>query len=211
MRGLGVTQKTAWFMLHRLRLAMKADNTEPFSGEIEADETYIGGTRRSLARRSDGSRKSEGPAFGKTIVMGIIERKGKVRALVVPDTKKRTLLPKVWENVMPGSTVYTDALHSYHDLKGDCVHEVINHAHEYVRGNVHTNNIENFWSVILKRTFGGTYIAPRPKHLERYLDEQMFRFNAREKTDGDRFLQVLPGAGGRRVTWKQLTRKPAES
>lgn len=131
------------------------------------------------------------------------ERGGKVRAIVVKDTKRETLLPKVFESVVPGSTVYTDSLGSYHDLRGRYVHEVINHAESYVEGHVHTNSIENFWSV-LKRTIGGTYIAPRPRHLDAYLDEQIFRFNERENEDGPRFAKAVKGVDGKRLTYKAL-------
>lgn len=209
-RALKVTQRTAWFMLHRLRLAMKSETHERLSGELEADETFIGGKLKNRHRGAQGrqasGRKGMGPV-GKTPILGIIERKGKVRAWVVPSVRRKTLLPKVWENVTRGATIHTDASHSYTDLKNDYVHHVINHAYEYVRGEVHTNSIENFWSV-LKRTLGGTYIAPRPKHLDAYLDEQIFRFNARKDKDGPRFEQALKGADGRRLTWKALTSKP---
>ncbi len=205
-RGLGVTQKTAWFILHRIRLAMREGSFEKLSGEVEADETYIGPKARSINRYGDKSKKARGPGYRKTVVFGMRERGGKVRAIVVKDTKRGTLLPKVFESVVPGSTVYTDSLGSYHDLRGRYVHEVINHAESYVEGHVHTNSIENFWSV-LKRTIGGTYIAPRPKHLDAYLDEQIFRFNERENEDGPRFLNAVKGSEGKRLTYKELITK----
>ena len=208
-RALGVTQKTAWFMLHRIRLAMQDGNFEKLSGEVEADETFIGPTGPSILRRSGIKAKKggRGPSYGKTTVMGIRERGGKVRAWVVPDNRRKTLLPKIFEHVTAGSTVYTDALGSYHDLRHDYVHAVINHAEKYVDGRVHTNSIENFWSV-LKRTIGGTYICPRPKHLDRYLEEQIFRFNERENTDGPRFVKAVKGADSKRLTYKKLIRRP---
>ncbi len=179
-RALGVTQKTAWFMLHRLRLSLKADTFDCLSGEVEADETYIGGKlgnkRGNTGRqpRPDGW-KSPGPQAGRTVVMGMIERGGRVRAFIIPNTRRSTLMPRIVEHVAPGSTVYTDALRSYHDVSQSYVHHVIDHAISYVEGHVHTNSIENFWSV-LKRTLAGTYICARPFHLERYLGEQIYRF-----------------------------------
>lgn len=208
-RALGVTQKTAWFMLHRIRLAMQDGNFQKLSGEVEADETYIGPRGRSMHRRNGEEplkKGGRGPGYMKTTVMGLRERGGKVRAFVVRDNRRATLLPRVLENVAKGSTVYTDALGSYHDLRHDYVHEVINHAEKYVDGRVHTNSIENFWSV-LKRTIGGTYICPRPKHLDRYLEEQIFRFNERENTDGPRFVKAVQGADLKRLTYKRLIQK----
>jgi len=206
-RALGVTQKTAWFMLHRVRLGIQSGSFEKLHGEVEADETYIGGKpRHPFPLRWTG--KSKGPAVGKTTVIGLIERGGKVRAFVVPNNRKGTLLPKVFEHVEPGSTVYTDSLASYRQLKESYKHFIISHAQRYVEGIVHTNSIENFWSV-LKRTIGGTYICPRPKHLDRYLDEQIFRFNSRKAKDGPRFVQALKGADGKRITYRELIGKKA--
>jgi len=210
-RALGVTQKTAWFMLHRIRLAMQEGHIEKLSGEIEADETFVGGKKRAT-KRSPFGRKSHlahGPATGKTTVFGMMERGGRVRAFVVPDHKRKTLLPHIFEHVSPDATVYTDALKSYAELRQNYRHFVINHAVEYVRDHhVHTNSIENFWSV-LKRTIGGTYICPRPKHLDRYLDEQIFRFNERENTDGPRFAKALKGADLKRLTYRELIARKA--
>ena len=206
-RGLGVTQKTAWFILHRVRLAMADGTFEKLSGEVEADETWIGPKARSINRRGGRSKKSRGPGFSKTPVMGIRERGGRVRAFVIDDRQRKTLLPRIFENVAKGSTIYTDEAHQYHALKyADYVHEVINHAEKYVDGRVHTNSIENFWSV-LKRTIGGTYICPRPRHLDRYLDEQIFRYNERENEDGPRFIEAVKGADGKRLTYKSLIAK----
>jgi transposase-like protein len=145
-RAIGVTQKTAWFMLHRIRLAMADGSYERISGEVEVDETYIGG-KTTHPRPGRTGKQTGGPAAGKTTVMGFRQRGGKVRAFVVKDNRKKTLLPQVFAHVVPGSTVYTDALKSYHDLRQTYVHQFINHAQEYVRGRVHTNSIENFWSI----------------------------------------------------------------
>lgn len=205
-RGIGVTQKSAWFMLHRLRLAMRTNTFERLSGEVEADETYIGGkTRRGIPLAVKiGSKGKRAKQDAKTIVMGMRERGGKVRAFVVRDNRRGTLLPRIMQHVEPGATLYTDALRSYEDAREQYVHHVINHAKAYVEGRVHTNNIENFWSV-LKRTLGGTYIAPRPQHLDAYLDEQVFRFNERKESDGPRFALALKGADSRRLTYADLT------
>lgn len=203
-RALGVTQKTAWFMLHRIRIAMQSESFEQLSGDVEADETYIGPKAASTNRRGAKDPKAKGPGANKTTVMGFRQRGGKVRAFVVKDTRRGTLLPKVMEHVAPGATIYTDALKSYTELRYSYRHFVINHAESYVKGHVHTNSIENFWSV-LKRTLGGTYICPRPKHLDAYLDEQIFRFNERENADGPRFAKAVRGADCKRLTYRQLT------
>jgi transposase-like protein len=214
-RGLGVTQKTAWFMLHRLRHAMKTSTFEKLSGEVEVDETYFGGAPRhrkpraaNLAKHGGTGYQNPTKTYKKTAVMGFRERGGNVRAFVIPDDKVFTLDRRVRENVALGSTLYTDAHPGYVATERNFRHFVINHSVEYVRGNVHTNNIENFWSV-LKRTIGGTYICPRAKHLDRYLDEQIFRFNERENKDGPRFAKALKGADSKRLTWKALVAKPA--
>jgi len=209
-RGLGVTQKTAWFMLHRLRFALKNDDVTPLVGEVEADETFVGGKIRYRERTALGHPRSKhGPATGKTTVFGMVERKhegrtNRVRAAIVPDHKAASLLPKIRSNVLPGSVLYTDALRSYRAVKGEYAHEFIDHAVAYVEGRVHTNTIENFWSC-LKRTLHGTYIAPRSFHLDAYLDEQVYRFNVREEGDGARFTGALKGADGRRLTYRALT------
>jgi transposase-like protein len=210
-RALGVTQKTAWFMLHRIRAAMKSGTFEKLVGPVEADEAYIGGLNRkmSIARKV---RLAKTGGTGKVAVMGIVERnkpgrKGQVRAFVVQATDRKTLQGGLMKHVTPGSELHTDGHSAYYDLwqKG-FNHHVIDHAFEYVRGNVHTNSIEAFWSVF-KRTIKGTYIAPRPKHLQAYIEEQVHRFNEREKTDGERFPIVVKRADGVRLTYKAFTRK----
>ncbi len=190
-RSLGVTQKSAWFMLHRIRLAMQAGTLEKVDGEVEVDETFIGGKARFMHEdKREAKIKGRGSA-GKTAVLGLLERHGPdghsaVRAQVVPNTKRQSLSPEVRKHVIEGSSVYTDALKSYDDLAIDYVHEVIDHAESYVRGVVYTNGIENFWS-LLKRGIKGTYVSVEPYHLFRYLDEQAFRFNSRKATEFDRF------------------------
>ena len=208
-RALGVTQKTAWFMFHRIREAMKDGHGAAFSGTVEADETFIGGRTRMMARSRAGFKSlGHGPATGKTTVFGMVQRseekgKSRVKAMVVPNHKARVLLPHIYRNVAPGSQIFTDALRSYRTLDYNYVHAFVDHSIQYVDGAVHTNCIENFWSC-LKRTIKGTYICPRGFHLDRYLDEQVFRFNAREGNDAERFVAVLKNTDGRRITYRGL-------
>jgi transposase-like protein len=202
-RDLGVTQKTAWFMLQRVRVAMETGTFQKVSGEVEVDETFIGGLARNMHKKvREAKIKGRGPT-DKTAVVGVLQRKGEVRAFVVNDRKKKTLQAKVKENVEPGSEVFTDALRSYEGLSPEYAHEAVDHAETYVKGNVHTNGLENFWS-LLKRSLGGTYVAVAPFHLHRYVNEQVFRFNTRKGTDGGRFLAVATNTIGRRLTYKEL-------
>lgn len=203
-RAIGVTQKTAWFMLQRIRLAMKTGSFTKLKGDVEIDETYIGGRGRFMHAK----RKREiGMGTGHTVkqtVVGLLQRDGTVKVKHVRNPKRTTLIPFVKENVEAGSQVHTDALRSYDRLREDYVHQVIDHADAYVRGNVHTNGLENFWS-LLKRTLKGTYVSVDPVHLSRYLDEQVFRFNNRKVTDAVRFLIVSASVIGKRLTYQQLT------
>jgi len=208
-RALGVTQKSAWFMNHRIRLAVQEGSFEPMSGEIEVDETFIGGAARFMHKGKREAKITGTGGAGKTAVMGLLERHGedghsKVRAKVVPNVRRKTLSPEVRENVAEGSEVFTDALKSYSDLGDAYTHQVIDHAESYVNGKIHTNGLENFWS-LLKRSIKGTYVSVEPFHLFRYLDEQTFRFNSRKLTDGKRFLQAASGIIGKRLTYSALT------
>ena len=205
-RALGVTQKSTWFMLHRIRLAMQSGSLDNFSGTVEVDETYIGGKARNMNAKTRKRSPVGNAKVGKTAVLGIIERGGQVRAAVIPDTKKPTLHRHVKDAVAPGSSVYTDNHYSYIGLDNDFDHKVIDHAVRYVDGNVHTNHMENFWS-LLKRGLHGTYISVEPFHLFRYLDERVFTFNMRDTTDYGRFVAVLRAAAGRRLTYAELTGK----
>ena len=198
-RSIGVTQKTGWFMLQRIRKAMQAKTFDKLGGEVEADETHIGGKARNMHK---GRRKISGRgAIGKAVVLGLLERHGPdkphstVRAAVIPRPRKYVLQGEVIDAVEPGATVYTDELASYEGLADSYEHKVINHAQSYARGNVHTNGLENFWS-LLKRSLFGTYVSVEPFHLFRYLDEQAYRFNHRKQTDAERFAGVL-GSGRR--------------
>jgi transposase-like protein len=205
VRDLDVTQKTAWFMLQRLRHAMHTGSINKMTGEIEADETFIGGKARNM-HKSKREQKIHGRGpDGKAVVFGLLERNtGKVRTSVVETRKKRELQAIVRENVETGAALYTDALKSYDGLDSKYAHQVIDHAEAYVDGAVHTNKLENFWS-LLKRAIKGTYVSVEPFHLFRYLDEQSFRYNERKLTDGERFQQVLGSVTGKRLTWNTLT------
>ncbi len=205
-RSVGLTQKSAWFVLHRIRLAMQRGDWHLFSGDVEVDETFIGGKARYM-HAADRKRRINGRgAVDKTAVMGIIERGGEVWATVVPDTRKGTLQGQVRAQVQSGSSVYSDAHKSYTGLEDAYDHDTVDHAVEYVRGRVHTNTMENFWS-LLKRGLKGTYVSVEPYHLFRYLDEQMFRFNKRKANDFTRFAWVLGTVAGRRLTYAELTGK----
>lgn len=212
-RALKVTQKTAWFMLHRIREAMDTDAFDMLQGTVEVDEAYIGGKweNKPLKVRR-GANASEDHWESKTQVLGMVERGGRVRAFVVPSGQKKTLLPKLVKSIGPDATVYTDANTVYtHINEYFLMHSTVNHSiYEYVRGNVHTNNIECFWAV-LKRTIGGTYTQVNPRHLDRYLAEQVYRFDERENTDGPRFVKVVKRADGKRLTYKALIAKKKES
>lgn len=203
-RDLEVTQRSAWFMLHRIRYAMHTGSINKMTGTVEADETFIGGKARNMhmGKRRDKIR-GRGP-MGKAIVFGLLERHtGTVRTSVVETRRKGELQRRIRELVAPGSEVHTDALRSYDGLSSEYAHKVIDHAEAYVDGNVHTNRMENFWS-LLKRAIRGTYVSVEPFHLFRYLDEQSFRYNEREATDAERFAMVLRCVGGKRLTYEQV-------
>jgi transposase-like protein len=202
-RAIGVTQKTAWFLAHRIRLALDSGSIEKLTGEVEADETYVGGKRGNTW----GKRRAKKPlgtgGVGKAIVMGLMERHGEVRTKVIADTKKATLQSEVLANVKPGSTVYTDFLASYRGLDVNYIHQQIDHDEAYVDGQVHTNCIENYWS-LFKRCIKGTYVNVEPEHLYRYLDEENFRFNNRHINDQDRFVEAVSHISGKRITYAEL-------
>jgi transposase-like protein len=205
-RDLGITQKSAWHMLQRIRLAMQFGSFEKLGGEIEVDETYIGGKARFMHKsKREAIIKGRG-AVGKVAVMGLLERNGKVRAKVIGNTTRETLHAEVKEHCEAGAEIFTDQFAAYRGLEQDYIHNVINHAEKYVDGNVHTCNIDNFWS-LLKRGIKGTYVSVEPFHLFRYLDEQSFRFNNRKLTDGERFSIVANNVVGRRLTYSELTGK----
>ena len=210
-RDLGITQKSAWFMAHRLRFALHHGSFDKLSGEVEVDETFIGGKARNMHVAQRRRRITGTGTKDKTAVMGILERGGKVRTHVVGDRRKKTLQGEVHKHVEAGSALYTDALLSYDGLEGKYAHQVIDHAVKYVDGQVHTNGLENFWS-LLKRGLAGTYVSVEPFHLFRYLDEQAYRYNNRkDATDFDRFKMAASQIVGKRLTWKQAIGIPVST
>lgn len=208
-RAIGVTQKSAWFMLHRIRLAMQSNGGDKMGGEVEADETYVGGKVRNMHPARRERFKAQGRWAGKVAVMGLLERHGKdghsrVHTEVIKGTKRRELLGHIKDHVQLGSNLMTDALPSYASLTHLYVHQFIDHMEAYAKGNVHTNGLENFWSLV-KRAIKGTYVSVEPFHLFRYLDEQAFRFNTRKLSDAARFALTGASVFGKRLTFAQLT------
>lgn len=215
-RSLGVTQKTGWFMLQRIRLAMQSGTIVKIGGTVEVDETFIGGKARNMHAKQRRERVKGRGAVAMTPVQGLLQRnrKGKPSRVIlkhVADRKATTLQANVRQYVLKGANVMTDELLAYMGLASDYTHKVINHAEKYVDGKVHTNGMENFWS-LLKRTIKGTYVNVEPFHLFRYLDEQAFRFNERKNEDGDqgRFKKAIAGIFGKTLTWTHLTGKDIE-
>jgi transposase-like protein len=222
-RSLKVTQKTAWFMLHRIRLSMQ---DKPGFGtmtklggpdsEVEVDETFIGGKKQNMHKDKKVRYEAKGGASGKTVVQGILDRTARqVRATIVPNVKRETLQAQILKQVKFGTKVYTDDAVAYEQgLQRRYVHEFVNKTETYVRGRVHVNGMENFWS-LLKRGLNGTYVAVEPFHLSRYIDEQIFRFNNRATNDNplndaDRFDAAVRQIVGKRLTYAELTGKNEE-
>jgi transposase-like protein len=216
-RALGITQKSAWFMLHRIRLAVQSGSFVKLGGpgsEVEVDETFIGGKARNMHAK-ERRRKGVKDAGAKTIVIGVLERGGKVHAKVSPNRKKESIEAVIFPAVEKGATVYTDEFPAYKFVTHEYEHKVINHLEKYVDGNIHTNGIENFWS-LLKRGLSGTYVAVEPFHLFRYVDEQAFRFNNRATkdnplNDADRFHLAMSQIVGKRLTFAEVTGKVQET
>jgi transposase-like protein len=223
-RALKVTQKTAWFMMHRIRLTMKPDSTGKIGGgEVEVDETFVGGkaenrhnARRLRLNQIRGLQVRGDVRPGKTAVQGILDRENReIRAFVIPNVRRDTLQSAVLEQVEYGSKVYTDQAQAYAGLIDKFAHEVVNHMEAYVQGRVHTNGLENFWS-LLKRGLNGTYVAVEPFHLFRYVDEQVFRYNNRKTAkrnmnDADRFNLAIKNITGKRLTFAEVTGKVGET
>jgi transposase-like protein len=219
-RSTGITQKSAWFMLHRIREAMKNEPTAKLGsnegGEVEVDEAYVGAKVKNMHHKrklklqrelTDNPAKRNTTRYvGKTAIMGMFDRNSReVRAKVVPNTRRETLQTEILNGINHGSRIYTDEAVAYDTLKAKYIHETVNHADCYVRGQVHTNCLENFWS-LTKRNLAGTYVAVEPFHLDRYLDEQMFRFNNRQNvSDSQRFNKVLSQVAGKRLTYSELS------
>src|SRR5438552_10707795 len=204
-RAIGVTQKSAWFMLQRIRLAMQDGSIEKFSGRVEADETYIGAKARNLHKHKKTGKTG---MVGKTAVLGLLEREAgdkpsRVRCKVMNGVRTRDLDPEVRANVEKGSEIITDKFSSYYKLPDEYVHNVIDHAVSYAEGHVHVNCLENFWS-LLKRAIRGTYVNVEPLHLFRYLDEQAFRFNERKDSDAGRFVKAVAGYIGKSLRYSKL-------
>jgi transposase-like protein len=214
-RDLGITQKSAWFVMHRLRLALQNGSVGQIGGkgsEVEVDETFVGGAARFMHSDKRKRRITETGTKDKIAVQGILERGGEVRASVVGNRKKHLLQTNIRTHVKAGSAIYTDALMSYQGIKEHGFeHKVIDHAERYVDGRVHTNGLENFWS-LTKRQLKGTYISVEPFHLFRYLDEQVYRYNNRGSkenplNDGDGFQKALSQVAGKRLTFAEVTGK----
>lgn len=219
-RTIGVMQRTAWFMLHRIRKSMEGGMYDgPLGGDnapVEVDESFVGGEpknwhkeRREKNRkavRSERVQQYQNAYTHKTAVIGMLDRGTRqVRAKVVPNVRRDTLQKEILNTIKPGARVYTDQAVSYNSLQQQYIHETVNHAVEYVRGNVHTNGLENFWS-LMKRNLSGTYVAVEPFHLDRYLAEQVFRFNhRRDWNDLGRFQLALSNVAGKRLTYAELT------
>ena len=210
-RAIGVTQKTAWFMLQRIRLAMRTRSFDKFSGEVEVDETFIGGLARNM-HKGRRMRVMDTGHKGKLPVLGLLERNrqgtSRVRTSVIGNRSMPILQGEIRRNVERGSSVYTDEHRSYKGLDrfNEFWHGFVNHAETYVNGAIHTNGMENFWS-LLKRMIKGTYVSVEPFHMFRYLDEEVFRFNERKDTDLGRFLKAMTGIVGKRLTYAKLTGK----
>jgi transposase-like protein len=220
-RDLKVTQKTAWFMTQRIRETMKDDRTHKFGfgGPVESDETMIGpnprkmhADRRMAYHLRQGKGRRGDIKIGKTVVHGMLDRElRQVRTTILKNVKRETLQNAILKNVTPFAKVYTDEAVQYDKLDKHFVHKIVNHSKEYVNGQIHTQGIENFWS-LLKRGLRGTYVAVEPFHLDRYCDEQVFRYNNRATkdnplTDADRFALAISQVSGRRLTYKALTGK----
>lgn len=207
-RALGVTQKTAWFMDHRIRLAMKMGTFQKLRDVVESDETFIGGKAENMHKEKRERVIQGRGSVGKTPVHGMLQRgdednPSQVRATVVPNVEQATLMGALLHNVESNTVVCTDESTSYANIAQRYIHMFVNHSVEYVRGRVHTNGLENFWS-LLKRCIRGTYVHVAPFHLDRYLDEECWRFNKRKLTDGQRFNVVMQGVLGKRITYRLL-------
>ena len=215
-RDLGVTQKTAWFMLQRLRLVLKVgfmSQVPSEGGPVEIDETFVGGNQKFMHKDKRARYNSRGGNSGKAVVMGMLDRNSRqVRAGVIPNVKRETLQDHIIAQIEQKVTVYTDGASGYENLAAqDYIHETVNHIDEYVRGQVHTQGIENFWA-LLKRGLKGTYVCVEAFHLDRYVDEQVFRYNNRATkdnplTDADRFAVALSQCANKRLTYAELTGK----
>jgi hypothetical protein len=226
-RDVKVTQKSAWFMLHRIRYALQ-DETETklgyTGGPVQVDETWVGGKLNNMHKSRQAKMRALRDAverpdqyMGKTVVMGMLDTKERrVRATIIPNVKRKVLQEQILKHIFGGSKIHTDDATGYIGIPAEkYVHEVVNHLETYVNGKVHTNGIENFWS-LLKRGLRGTYVAVEPFHLHRYVDEQVFRYNNRATkdnplTDADRFDLAVSQIVNKRLTYAELTGKVGET
>lgn len=205
-RSLGVTQKSAWFMLHRIREAMRTGTFEKMSGITEVDDTFIGGLAENMHRKVRKVKITGTGGHNKMIVQGVRNRDtGTVAAAVIGGTAKTDIQPHIFQWVEPGSALFTDVHRGYNGLESHYAMKQVNHSTgEYVCGDVHTNGIENYWS-LLKRSIKGSQIHVSASHLQRYADERTFSYNNRDKDDLGRMRAAMSGVNGRRVTWERLT------
>lgn len=206
-RDIGVTQKTAWMMIHKIREGWLDGSSGPLSGTVEFDETYIGGKRKNMHARKRKQLEGRG-AVGKEAVIGAVERGGAVTAAHVEATDRGTIRPFIEGRIEAGSTLYSDdsaAVEGIPDMFNRLRHEAVNHsAGEYVRGMAHTNGVESFWSM-LKRGFHGVYHRMSSKHLQRYVTEFAGRHNVRDLDTLAQMLLLARGMDGKRLPWRELT------
>lgn len=214
-RALKITQKAAWHLCHRIRKVVSNGSFTKMTGVIEVDETFIGGKEKFKHGMKDKSlaqwKKAQQKHGGKTVVMGMVERGGEFRGKVVDSTRRVSLEPEVRANVAEGSTIYTDSLKSYQRLNDVYNHGWVDHSNnQYVKGEAHTNTMENFWSCF-KRSIKGTYIQIASFHTDRYLDEQSFRYNYRKLNDAQRFEIAVGKIFGKKLPYSVLTGKTVVS
>ncbi len=214
-RELGIAQQHAWHMLHRLRVVLQLPEGGKLGGIVEVDESFIGGKARNMHVNKRKERITGTGGKGKAMAFGILERGGQVRVTVLQDRQSQTVQPEIKKHVEAGTSLCTDAMAGYRGLDAEYLHQIIDHATAYVNGHVHTNGLENFWS-LLKRGLNGTYVSVEPIHLQAYIHEQVYSFNLRSRpdekiTNADRFALALSNVAGKRLTWNELTGKEGGS
>lgn len=201
-KWLDITQKSAWFLNHRVREMLSDNDPQVLSGIVEVDETWVGG---KISNKHVSKRKAIGRNENKTVVFGALQRGGNVNTQIVKDTTAESLIKAVKDNVQEGSIMVSDENLSYKGLSKNYKHVSVNHSQqEYVRGSAHTNSVEGFWS-LLKRQINGIHHSVSPKHLQRYCNEAAYRYNRKEISQDVRFTSALSNCEGR-LTYKQLTK-----